>query len=543
MFIICAVVLSMIPFKVFANLTNEQKQNMVEVKLRKAKSVTISNNKATIEYDGGTVEVTGDNLVNEQITWNYGDHTGPMEVLYTTSTSLTFTTIPDQGFSAFAFDNGTRQRVQNNTFTLSNLTTAANNPQQYETEFEFEFEGGGHGERYSWNGDSVYFIWGTEGEENNFYYHKITGIVGGGFDGYEINYVPVSTIVAENDNTVHYDLSQKERTWHFSDGRTDFHDNYHFVYVEALEEALNDAEFTSASTTRKLEYLREEEMTLDPTGANSGNNSISTNGNRNFRLTIYNDAPNAYEELRVGVPTTFEFFPEFWNRVFHSDVVDISATTEEAPVIFDTFLLEKTIQINSAQFSRSISNVKALNVPNKAVTIANAGEGKWNITFNSNFYNVVEFELTDANGQKYYITLHRINLQIKGLIGDETHSKYAAIYYPDTNSYTDYSVVCTVVYKNGTTETTIVGTPVKGIDTEGGDRVQEYEISGGLHLKTAWYKLPNIEDGQNTNISKFFVTVVKGSDFSGDTYQGTLAGSGLGTEFRNEGFGFYEVIE
>ena len=92
--------------------------------------------------------------------------------------------------------------------------------------------------------------------------------------------------------------------------------------------------------------LYENGFTVDPTGAVNGENSISTNGDRNFRLTIYNDKENEYQGLQIGVPSNYTYFPAFWDAAFHSDVVDISDTTEANPMVTEAVLLEKTLEIN-----------------------------------------------------------------------------------------------------------------------------------------------------------------------------------------------------
>ena len=356
---------------------------------------------------------------------------------------------------------------------------------------------------------------------------------------YKINYVPLSEIVDADDSTIKYDISKRKRTQTHTNGEINTGNSYEFVWTSGMEVALADTKFTSATTTGKMEYLYENGMTVNPLRAVSGKNSISTNGDNTFRLTIYNDATNAYEGLKVGVPSDYDYFPSFWDNDFYSDTIDISGTTKSNPMIFNAFVLEKTLRINAAKFSREIADVKALDVPDKAVVVTHAGNGNlWDITFNSNYYDNVEFEITDTNGQKYYVILSRINMRITEI----DNVLAAEIYYPSTDSYRDYKVVVKVEYKDETTKTTIVNTPHKGIYDDGGNLEEDkYEISGGEGLKRAAFKL-GITGGPDSKVKRFYVTIVKKSD-SSTTYGGTLAGSGNGSEFVDEGEGFELVVD
>ena len=539
---VIAIVLTLVPGNVFA-ITDEQRSNLVEIILRQAIGISVNGNTATIEYENGRVEVDGNDLqgvTNDN--WNFGDHIGSMIFLYTSSTSLTFKSFPSENFNASVWQAGQPCQMENGEYTISNLKKTSETDENYDVEFVFEDTDAQHGpgpeEGEGWTGDSVYFVWATEGEEGNFYYKKIDGVVGGG----DMNYVPVSTIVAENDPTVKYNITNRERNATHSDGVKDKAQSYEFAWTDGFEQALTDSEFAKLSTTGKMDYLYENGIAINPIGALNGENCISNMGDLAFKLTIYNDAENTYEAVRIGVPDNYEYYPAFWDPVFHWDLVDISGTTEDAPATFEAFLLEKTLVIDTASYSREITEVKAIGVPNKAVSISKVSNGKFAITYSSNYYDNVEFELTDKNGQKYYIILNRVNVLLKNLIGDETRENYAAIYYPASDSYEKYSVILNINYSDGTSETKLIAKPNKGLDAENGDFQNVYEYTGGENLKTAWYKLDGIKNGQDSNIEDFSITVVKDYNPSAASYGGTLSGAGEGNRYVDNGHFFERVM-
>lgn len=429
--------------------------------------------------------------------------------------------------------------MSNNGYQVnSNVKSVILNNVEFRNEEHHDEGQPGEGPRYGWDNDSVYFVWATNGEANNFYYHKITGIIGGG----TMNYIPVSQIIDENNNTIKYNIGNRSRYGTHADGFSEEVQSYEFVWTNALDEVKNDEEFLTLPTTQKFDFLFENEMTVNPIRALNGANCISTMGDLAFKLTIYNDVANTYEGIKVGVPTNYEYFPSFWDGDFHWDIVDVSGSTQNNPMVYEAFLLEKTLQLNSAGFSRSIASIKAIGVPDKAVTINNAGDGKWNITYNSNYYDDVELELTDVNGQKYYIILLRVNVKLRQYMNDETRTNYAEIYYPSTDSYTKYSIVLTIKYKNGQTETRVIKNPVKGIEATNGDFQDVYEFTGGENLKVAWYKLDGITNGPNSSVESFYINVVKDYSGTSENFGGTLAGANDGIEFRDEGRGFERVV-
>lgn len=146
--IVFSMVMAFIPFKVFA-ITDDERQNLAEFQLNNATSVSIENGKATISYLNGKVEVEGENLQTEERPWNYGNgNEGTINMLYTTSTSLEFKTIPNDGYLAYYWNNGQRVSLENNTYLISNIEPISTNERGYFVEFTFEpsSQGGEHHE-------------------------------------------------------------------------------------------------------------------------------------------------------------------------------------------------------------------------------------------------------------------------------------------------------------------------------------------------------------------------------------------------------------
>ena len=121
---------------VFALMNNDEKANLVQINVRKAEGIEIDGNTATIEYEGGIVTVSGNNLSTEEIPWDYGEYMGVVNALYTTSTSLTFDADPDQGNKVFCYFDGRMWENNDENFTMNDLETFSVH-HEYEIEFDF----------------------------------------------------------------------------------------------------------------------------------------------------------------------------------------------------------------------------------------------------------------------------------------------------------------------------------------------------------------------------------------------------------------------
>ena len=69
---------------VFA-LTEEEKEDLVEIRLRQATGLNVNNNVGTVNYEGGSVNISGGNLTKDQDDhWDYGGGKyGNMYMLFT----------------------------------------------------------------------------------------------------------------------------------------------------------------------------------------------------------------------------------------------------------------------------------------------------------------------------------------------------------------------------------------------------------------------------------------------------------------------------
>ena len=130
---------------VFATLTEQEKNQMVELRMRGATSITLENGLATINYEGGYATVSDNGLVTEQINdWDYGNNTiGTMHLLFSSSTNLTFNFYPEEGHGvSYRIGGDNPERPENNTLTINNLLIRTDRIEGYDLEFQFPTDGG-----------------------------------------------------------------------------------------------------------------------------------------------------------------------------------------------------------------------------------------------------------------------------------------------------------------------------------------------------------------------------------------------------------------
>ncbi len=376
-------------------------------------------------------------------------------------------------------------------------------------------EGGGQGNHeYNPNGDTVYFVW-LDG--SNVYSHAINDVIG--VDN-RLNYVPLSTVKDDVTGTA-YDMSNGD---------------YEFCWKAinnganqtSLQDYMNSDEFKNASDKR--EALKEAGFSINPAINQydaKRNSTIVTNGDREFRVVIYN--ADTFEGVQFSQnPDAYTYFPSFWDSTFYTGMLDISGTTRENPAEYNTFVLEPTIKFAMADNSNSpITSLEALDVPSGAVTITGSGTTGYNIRFASHFFDNVVFRATSANGT-YYIKINRAALSIKDDFGPETTNPQviADLYYDESESYTDYDVYATIIGVDGTA--TLQKAEVIIGENEGGDRATGYEAAGGKGLKKASFAVSASRD----TVASVRFNVTKAGALNSGTYGGTYAGSNDGTEYN-----------
>ncbi len=262
---------------------------------------------------------------------------------------------------------------------------------------------------------------------------------------------------------------------------------------------------------------------IDPCGGNDGPSSVVHNGDRDFRLVVYD---TDYQPIEFDVdPSTYTYYLGNWDPIFTNPVYDVSKTTEAKPMDYTTYLLENKLVLSGEE----ITSVKALNVPAKAVTITSV-DNIFTIKFNSNFYSKVTFELTNRAGKKFYLRVNRSFVDVDTSRNmnpsDESGKKeaYAVFTYPSNTNYSDYDVIATITTSEGTTTKILEASNVKVMNVEG--RVEEGKVfDAGVKLKKSYYALGMTKDVQSVNI-----TVTKKDATKGTTYGGTFGGNGEGIE-------------
>ena len=289
---------------------------------------------------------------------------------------------------------------------------------------------------------------------------------------------------------------------------------------EALDEAVFEGEGKfDVNYNNSIHHIE----AIDPCGGNDGPNSIVHNGYRDFRLIVYDDG---YVPVTFNVdPENYTYYLGNWDPIFTNPVYDVSGTTEAKPMDYTTYLLENRLSFSSDE----ITSVKALNVPNKAVTI-NKVDNSYTITFNSNFYSKVTFELTNRNGKKHYLRINRkfVDVDTSGNMNSQDpnapREAYVVFTYPAVRSYDDYDVIATITTDEGSTSRILTATNVKAGNLEGS--VNEGKtFEAGYNLKKSYYALGMTKDVKSVNI-----TITNKDATKGTTYGGTFGGNGEGVE-------------
>ena len=89
--------------------------------------------------------------------------------------------------------------------------------------------------------------------------------------------------------------------------------------------------------------------------------------------------------------------------------LDLSNTSRNSPVEITEFIYQTKLKIEpNTTNNATITNIEALDVNEKAVTITSStDDNSYTLEFNSFFYDNVVFEITDSNGEKYYLKINR----------------------------------------------------------------------------------------------------------------------------------------
>ena len=275
---------------------------------------------------------------------------------------------------------------------------------------------------------------------------------------------------------------------------------------------------------------------IDPTGAKDGPHSIASNGDREFRLIIYDED---YASIEFDVDAdTYTYYLNGWDPTFTNPVYDLS-TDIDNPTVYETYLLEDTLVFKSNTVGDKIVSAKALDVPNKGVSITNPTSDSFKIEFKSNYYSNVMFELTGESGKKYYLRVDRTfvtaqtnnELILNGF--DDDLELYAEFIYPSEVSYQDFDVIATITTTSGETTKKLNAVNTREINREynpsdpsSGEQVTNaIAVNAGVNLKKTRYLLD-----VDSTVKSVRVTITNKDAVSGDTYGGTFGGYGSGVE-------------
>lgn len=376
---------------------------------------------------------------------------------------------------------------------------------------------------------SAYFCWANA--DGTVSYHKLTELQGGS----DMNYVSVSELTDDSGNGQNYQWGQEPANWVLANDIEDEHGN---IKPEVNKQYIFG------------DGMWDMGVQLDPCTDAEGANSILSNGDRNFRSTIYRE--DKYEAVTFGISNEdYEYFPSFWDPTFFTSTIDISETTKDHPAVYKTYLLNSSIKFSTGLHSKSpIKSVKPLDVNSQAIDVEkNEETGEFTITFHSNYYDRVVFEAEDEDGGKYYFMPQRIVINASDNFGPGMGEARinAAFFYPRTYRHDDFDVVATVHRYDKKPSTHILkamslndaepGMEVLGLGEPGPDN---YTSDGGRGLYTSVYPVSlgkDIKSGREAvqKVQGVAFTVVNKGALDGNVYGGTFSGSGKGT--------FYDVAE
>ena len=318
---------------------------------------------------------------------------------------------------------------------------------------------------------------------------------------------------------------------------------------EFEEQAINAGTCTRENTAREdFEHCVDnyvaglgvftEHANLQPVGEPFLNNAYVSYGDRNFKITIYNDD---YRGIDLGSLEKLHYYPAIWNNAFlRTDSYDVSGTSKENPAEIETVLLEDIVTLKALNYnSFEIKSIEALDVPDGAVVVIKSN-GEFNIKFNSNFYDNVVFKITSSKNEVYYLRINRITLRVMNdRVMYNNHQEHidinASFYFDNKTSYNDYIVSGTISYLDGTSEVISLEN-AKYIDDGLGNITYDYEVDEenitdpnvpkGKGLKVASYK-HSFTYEQAKKIDKVYINVEKAGS-TADNYAGAFSGSGKG---------------
>lgn len=237
------------------------------------------------------------------------------------------------------------------------------------------------------------------------------------------------------------------------------------------------------------------------------------------------------EAFTSVMPDNYDFTE--WNGV------DLSETTKVNPGKVTSYYGDNTIGFDSnvASDIKKISLVSNSGVPSNAVSIDNTNK---KVKVLSNYYNEIPLEIELEDGTKGYVTVDRIGIFVDRLnagnkvfyhgasadvgenmnVDTDKNRIVAVFYHEDTKTYNDYDLIVNMVFKDGSTKTTIA----KGV----GDVANSNgNIVGSDYILWA-------SDTEEEPVEVYVTAVSKNALKSSNTFGGATFGSGSGVKWVNE---------
>ena len=270
-----------------------------------------------------------------------------------------------------------------------------------------------------------------------------------------------------------------------------------------------------------------------PVNEPAENNAFVSYGNRNFKAIIYGDK---FKGLKIGDFSNLTYYPGAWENVLtRRESFDVSGTTKENPVIFDTVLLESKFNLQKIDLNNfTIKSIEPLDVPEGAVTVTKRNDGSYDFEFASRYYNKVVFKLTDNENKEYFFMINRQAMSYDLRI-ERDATLFSELYFDRSTSWEDYIVTARYEYKDGSAKIVKLYN-ARNIDDGLGNNAEVYENDEenperrewpkGKGLKRAVFKT-SITMEELKTIDKIYLNVeFKGS--TDKTYAGNYAGSKKG---------------
>ncbi len=361
----------------------------------------------------------------------------------------------------------------------------------------------------------AYLVW-SDGDK--ILYKKFTDLN----VGEKIFYFSENEVVSDTDSTTKFNVHADTKFWS-SQGN-----------FESKKPEIDKSNDGTGPKVNINDLVGPDGIDYMPVGEPKENNAYVSYADRNFKAIIYN---NKFKGLQLGNFESLTYYPGAWsNALTRRESFDISDTTKESPVVFDTVLIESSFKLKASSVGDlSIKSIEPLDVPEGAVTISKV-DNEYKFDFASRFYNKVVFKLTDTNDHEYYFMINRqaMNVNVRG---DKDHpwEITSELYFDRNKSWEDYEINARILYKDGSTKIVKMENAKLIGDGLGNDEVifendEENPVNNvwpkGKGLKRAVFKT-KIDNSEMLNVDKIYLNV----EFTGSTdskYAGNYAGSGKG---------------